>query len=134
MLADDVVDVEHLSEEVRDSTGSEAQRRDGLNVRQRVDALESEIIVPSGHWSNQHPLAIEEIRRILYLHIGKSAPTTPLTAAAEKADYAPLLGWLREKVHARGAVPTPAEIVKAATGKEPSAEAHLAHLAGRYLG
>ncbi|MDB6079992.1 MAG: Carboxypeptidase Taq [Akkermansiaceae bacterium] len=51
-----------------------------------------------------------------------------------KAEYAPLLAWLREKVHAKGAVPTPAEIVAAATGKEPSAESHLAHLQTRYVG
>ena len=51
-----------------------------------------------------------------------------------KAEYGPLLAWLREHVHAKGAVLTPAEIVKAATGKEPSPEAHLAHLTRRYLG
>jgi hypothetical protein len=36
-----------------------------------IDGAESEIIVPSGHWSNQHPLAIAEVRRILLLHLGK---------------------------------------------------------------
>ena len=55
-------------------------------------------------------------------------------SAFEKADYAPLLAWLRENVHAKGAVPTPAGIVKSATGSEPSPEAHLAHLAERYVG
>ncbi len=57
-----------------------------------------------------------------------------IAGAVAKAEYGPLLGWLREKVHAKGAVPTPAEIVRAATGKEPSPEAHLAHLTRRYLG
>jgi carboxypeptidase Taq len=56
-----------------------------------------------------------------------------IAAANAKADYAPLLGWLREHVHARGAVPTPAEIIQAATGSAPSPEAHLAHLAARYV-
>ncbi|RBP41275.1 triacylglycerol esterase/lipase EstA (alpha/beta hydrolase family) [Roseimicrobium gellanilyticum] len=52
-----------------------------------IDGAQSEIIVPSGHWSNQHPAAIEEIRRILYLHIGKQPPVTPLTAASmQKAE------------------------------------------------
>lgn len=36
-----------------------------------IDGAESEIIIPSGHWSNQHPLAIAEVRRILMQHIGR---------------------------------------------------------------
>jgi len=56
-----------------------------------------------------------------------------IAAGVAKADYAPLLGWLREKVHRKGAVPTAAEIVEAATGSAPSPESHLAHLAARYM-
>lgn len=56
-----------------------------------------------------------------------------IAAAVSKADYAPLLDWLRENVHRKGAVPNPAEIVTAATGSPPSPEAHLGHLAARYL-
>jgi carboxypeptidase Taq len=56
-----------------------------------------------------------------------------IAAAVAKAEYAPLLSWLREKVHAKGAVLTPAEIVTQATGKAPSPEAHLAHLKARYV-
>jgi carboxypeptidase Taq len=63
-----------------------------------------------------------------------AATSRPEIAAANaKADYAPLLGWLREQVHVRGAVPTPAEIVEQATGSPPSPEDHLAHLATRYV-
>lgn len=36
-----------------------------------LDGAESELIVPSGHWSNQHPAAIAEVKRILYKHLGK---------------------------------------------------------------
>ncbi len=57
-----------------------------------------------------------------------------IDAGLVKADYAPLLAWLRQHVHAKGAVMTPAEIVREATGKEPSPEAHLAHLTRRYVG
>jgi carboxypeptidase Taq len=56
-----------------------------------------------------------------------------IAAGVAKAEYSPLLAWLRKHVHSKGAVMTPAEIVKEATGKEPSPEAHLAHLARRYL-
>lgn len=36
-----------------------------------LDGAESEIIIPSGHWTNQHPQGIEEVRRILHLHLRK---------------------------------------------------------------
>jgi hypothetical protein len=50
-----------------------------------IDGAQSEVIVPSGHWSNQHPMAIAEVRRILYLHLGKAPPveTTTVQAKAE---------------------------------------------------
>lgn len=38
-----------------------------------LEGAESEIIVPSGHWSNQHPAAIAEVQRILIEHLGKEA-------------------------------------------------------------
>ncbi len=57
-----------------------------------------------------------------------------IAAGVAKAEYAPLLAWLRKQVHSKGAVMTPAEIIREATGKEPSAEAHLAHLTRRYVG
>lgn len=34
-----------------------------------LDGAESEIIIPSGHWTNQHPQGIAEVKRILYLHL-----------------------------------------------------------------
>ena len=36
-----------------------------------IDGAESEIIIPSNHWSNQHPQGIAEVKRILHLHLGK---------------------------------------------------------------
>ncbi|MEY4485009.1 MAG: hypothetical protein RL693_2461, partial [Verrucomicrobiota bacterium] len=35
-----------------------------------LDGAQSELIIPSGHWTNQHPQGIAEIRRILHLHLG----------------------------------------------------------------
>ncbi len=35
-----------------------------------LDGAQSEIIIPSGHWTNQHPEGIAEVRRILHLHLG----------------------------------------------------------------
>ncbi len=37
-----------------------------------VEGAESELIVPSGHWSNQNPQAIAEVRRILLEHLKKN--------------------------------------------------------------
>ena len=56
-----------------------------------------------------------------------------IASSVAKAEYGPLLSWLRENVHAKGAVLMPAEIMKEATGKGPSPEAHLTHLTRRYL-
>jgi hypothetical protein len=48
-----------------------------------IDGAQSEVIVPSGHWSNQHPLAIAEVRRILYLHLGRTPPVEGTTVQAK---------------------------------------------------
>lgn len=36
-----------------------------------LEGATSEVIVPSGHWSNQHPQGIAEVRRILLQHLGQ---------------------------------------------------------------
>ncbi len=56
-----------------------------------------------------------------------------VAAAIAKADYAPLLAWLRKSVHAHGATLDPAELIRQATGRTPSTEDYLAHLESRYL-
>ncbi len=48
-------------------------------------------------------------------------------------DFRPLLGWLREKVHAVGSFLPFDELVKEATGEPLQADAFLDHLRGRYL-
>jgi transcriptional regulator with PAS, ATPase and Fis domain len=44
VLADDLVLPEHLSPEVRSGGSSETGRSDGLNLRERVDSLEAELV------------------------------------------------------------------------------------------
>ena len=56
-----------------------------------------------------------------------------IAAATDAADYAPLLAWLRENVHAHGATLDPADLIAQATGRPPAAGAYLAHLKTRYL-
>ncbi len=36
-----------------------------------LDGAQSEIIIPSGHWTNQHPQGIAEVNRILHLPLAK---------------------------------------------------------------
>jgi carboxypeptidase Taq len=50
------------------------------------------------------------------------------------ADYAPLLAWLRQHIHAHGGTHDPAELVRLATGSTPKPDAYLAHLTTRYCG
>jgi hypothetical protein len=35
-----------------------------------LDGAQSELIIPSDHWTNHHPLGIEEVKRILLEHLG----------------------------------------------------------------
>lgn len=51
-----------------------------------------------------------------------------------RAKYDTLLDWLRTNVHDHGATLAPADLIRQATGDEPSAEAHLVHLRARYTG
>jgi transcriptional regulator with GAF, ATPase, and Fis domain/tetratricopeptide (TPR) repeat protein len=44
VLCDDSIELEHLSPEVRDRAGAEAVRVDGLNLRQRLDVLEADLV------------------------------------------------------------------------------------------
>jgi carboxypeptidase Taq len=48
-----------------------------------------------------------------------------------RGEFAPLLGWLREKIHSQGKRYTARDLVKRVTGKELSAEPLLRHLRGK---
>jgi hypothetical protein len=64
----------------------------------------------------------------------KAATAVPeISAATAKADYAPLLAWLRESIHRHGGALDPTALMEQATGKPPSNEAYLQHLKSRYL-
>ncbi|RYD17437.1 MAG: carboxypeptidase M32, partial [Verrucomicrobiaceae bacterium] len=53
--------------------------------------------------------------------------------AIAKADYLPLLGWLRKSVHSHGGTLDPSDLIRSATGRAPSTDDYLAHLQSRYL-
>ena len=56
-----------------------------------------------------------------------------IARAIDIADYAPLLAWLRERIHAFGGTLDPAELMESACGGKPSADDYLSHLRERYL-
>ncbi|HST76521.1 MAG TPA: carboxypeptidase M32 [Acetobacteraceae bacterium] len=56
-----------------------------------------------------------------------------LDAALGRGDFAPLIGWLREKVHGVGSLLGFNDLLRAATGKPLDPADFEAHLAARYL-
>lgn len=54
-------------------------------------------------------------------------------AAAARAEYGPLLNWLRENVHAAGSCLSPAELMEHATGQNTVSAPYLRHLKARFL-
>ena len=56
-----------------------------------------------------------------------------IAKATAAADYKPLLTWLRENIHSHGGSFDPPVLMQQATGKPPSTEDYLGHLAARYL-
>ncbi len=63
---------------------------------------------------------------------GTAMKRKTVAAAFEKADYAPLLKWLHQKVHIHGGTYDPSDLMKRATGKPTDAKWHLEHLRKRF--
>lgn len=62
----------------------------------------------------------------------RAVPEIP--AALARGDFAPLMGWLREQVHAQGSLMTGDKLLTQATGRPLDPEVFTAHLSARYLG
>jgi carboxypeptidase Taq len=56
-----------------------------------------------------------------------------IASAITLGDYAPLLAWLRQNIHAHGSTLDPSDLIQQATGKKPSSEDYIKHLTQRYL-
>ncbi len=54
-----------------------------------------------------------------------------VAAACDRADYGPLLAWMRRHIHAHGATLDPSELLLRATGGPATPEPYLAHLRTR---
>ena len=64
---------------------------------------------------------------------GAARKNRKISGAIAKAEYEPLLEWLRHHVHQHGGILMPGEIVQHATGKAVAAKWHLQHLRDRFL-
>jgi carboxypeptidase Taq len=53
-------------------------------------------------------------------------------ALVAAGDFAPILGWMRDKVHAHGRVLPPPQLIEAATGKPPTPAPLLEHLRAKF--
>lgn len=49
-----------------------------------------------------------------------------------RGEFAPILAWLREKIHTHGSKFTPAELVRRVTGEAMDPQAYIAYLQGKY--
>jgi carboxypeptidase Taq len=56
-----------------------------------------------------------------------------LRASLGRGEYQPLLGWLRDRIHRHGQRYLPPDLMREATGEEPSARHHLEHLRAKFL-
>ncbi len=56
-----------------------------------------------------------------------------VSAAFARADTAPLLAWMHDQVHAKGATLLPQELMESATGTPTRPDAYLTHLRERFL-
>lgn len=62
------------------------------------------------------------------------AQNSDVLPGLERGDFAPLMQWMGEKIHAQASFLPTAELLKAATGSELDASFFKAHLEKRYLG
>lgn len=56
-----------------------------------------------------------------------------LSSALAGGNYAPLLGWLRDRVHRHGKTHSPQELMRLATGETTQPHYHLEYLRGKFL-
>ncbi|MDF1811369.1 MAG: carboxypeptidase M32 [Verrucomicrobiales bacterium] len=54
-------------------------------------------------------------------------------SSMDNGDFAPLLQWMREKIHQPGSLYSPGELIGKAAGSPVTSKAHLDHLTSRYL-
>ena len=64
----------------------------------------------------------------------KAMEDEAISSATESADYAPLLKWMQENVHAPGSTLLPQELMESATGERTNPDYYLKHLRTKFIG
>jgi carboxypeptidase Taq len=67
------------------------------------------------------------------LYAAALAAVPDIPDAIGKGDFAPLMAWLKENVHAKGSLLSAEELLTEATGRPLDPEVFKAHLKARYL-
>jgi carboxypeptidase Taq len=62
----------------------------------------------------------------------KALEDQAIAKAVQLADYAPLLSWLRQEVHAQGSILNPNDLMHSATGRATDPSPYLTHLRQRF--
>lgn len=62
----------------------------------------------------------------------KATEDEAVATACQKADYLPVLKWMRDNIHAAGATLLPQDLMVAATGEKTNPEHYLKHLRTRF--
>jgi carboxypeptidase Taq len=63
---------------------------------------------------------------------GQALTHGPVAMGVQNAEYGPLLGWLRTRVHAQGSLLHPNDLMQKATGRPTEPAPYLAHLRRRF--
>lgn len=66
------------------------------------------------------------------LYAAATAQTPGMEDALANGEFGPLIGWLRSRIHERGSVASPAELIETATGQPLGTAVFRAHLEARY--
>ena len=105
----------------------------GLKVPEdRLGCLQ-DIHWPSGSWGYFPTYTLGAIIAA-QLREAAERDTPNLMSAIAGGDFAPLLGWLRPRIHARASGASTPQIVRDATGAAPNTGPYLRHLRQRYCG
>ncbi len=104
----------------------------GLRVPDDARGCLQDIHWPSGAWGYFPTYTLGAITAAqLFAAASADAPAIP--PALARGDFAPLVGWLRTRVHGQGSLLATDDLVAAATGRPMNLDAYLAHLRRRYV-
>jgi carboxypeptidase Taq len=104
----------------------------GLTVTDDAQGCLQDIHWPSGGWGYFPTYTLGAITAA-QLFQAACAAVPQIRPQLAQGDFAPLVAWLRQKVHGQGSLLDTDDLMTAATGHPIGIDAYLAHLRQRYL-